>query len=35
MNDMPLVSVLMFQRQTLSVPPEEMVAGMLKQVHSL
>ena len=33
-NDMPLVSVLMFQQKMLSVHPEEMVAGFLRQVHS-
>jgi beta-glucosidase len=35
MNDMPLFSVLMFQKDTLPVPPEEIVAGLLQQVHSL
>jgi hypothetical protein len=33
MNDMPLVSVLMFQQHSLPVHPEEMVAGLLAQVH--
>jgi beta-glucosidase len=32
-NDMPLVSVLMFQQNSLPVHPEEMVAGFLTQVH--
>jgi beta-glucosidase len=35
MNDMPLVSVLMFQQRELSMHPEEMVEDMLKQAHSL
>jgi beta-glucosidase len=35
MNDMPLVSVLMFQKDALPVPPEDMVAGFLQQAHSL
>lgn len=35
MNDMPLVSVLMFQQHTLKMPPETMLAGLLEQVHSL
>jgi beta-glucosidase len=34
-NDMPLISVLMFQQSTLPVPPEEMVAGFLQQVHDM
>jgi hypothetical protein len=33
MNDMPLVSVLMFQQAALTIPPEEIVEGMLMQVH--
>jgi beta-glucosidase len=33
-NDMPLVSVLMFQKDALPMYPEDMVAGMLMQVHS-
>lgn len=33
-NDMPLVSVLMFQQKMLVTHPEEMVAGFLRQVHS-
>lgn len=33
MNDMPLVSVLMFQQGTLTMPAEEMVDGLLMQVH--
>jgi len=32
-NDMPLVSVLMFQQEALPVHPEDMVAGLLQQVH--
>jgi beta-glucosidase len=32
-NDMPLVSVLMFQRHALSEHPEDIVAGLLEQVH--
>ena len=35
MNDMPLVSVLMFQQGALTMPPEEMVEGMLMQAHSI
>jgi beta-glucosidase len=35
MNDMPLVSVLMFQRNALPVPPEEMVEGLLQQAHAI
>jgi beta-glucosidase len=35
MNDMPLLSVLKFQEKLLQLPPEEMVEGMLQQVHSL
>jgi hypothetical protein len=31
---MPLVSVLMFQRDAWTVHPEEMVDELLKQVHS-
>jgi len=31
MNDMPLLSVLMFQQRSLPMPPEEIVAGMLLQ----
>ncbi len=34
-NDMPLVSVLMFQQAALPMPAEEMVDGFLKQVHSM
>jgi len=34
MNDMPLVSVLMFQQGALTMPAEEMVAGLLMQAHS-
>jgi len=33
MNDMPLVSVLMFQQSALTMPAEEMVEGLLMQVH--
>jgi len=32
-NEMPLVSVLMFQQHTLGRHPEDMVAEFLKQVH--
>ncbi|MCB9423423.1 MAG: glycoside hydrolase family 3 C-terminal domain-containing protein [Ardenticatenaceae bacterium] len=32
-NDMPLVSVLMFQANALPMHPEDMVAGLLQQVH--
>ena len=35
MIDMPLVSVLMFQQSALPMPAEEMLAGFLRQVHSL
>jgi len=35
MNDMPLVSVLMFQRNSLPVAPEDILADLLQQVHSL
>jgi hypothetical protein len=31
--DMPLVSVLMFQQNALTMPAEEMVDGLLMQVH--
>ncbi|MBI5298441.1 MAG: glycoside hydrolase family 3 C-terminal domain-containing protein [Chloroflexi bacterium] len=34
MVDMPVVSVLMFQQGALTMPAEEMVAGLLRQVHS-
>jgi beta-glucosidase len=34
-NDMPLVSVLMFQQSALTMPAEEMVDGLLMQVHGL
>lgn len=34
-NDMPLVSVLLFQQSALTMPAEEMVEGMLMQVHSM
>ena len=34
-NDMPLVSVLMFQKDALPMHPEDMVNGWLKQVHSM
>ena len=33
-SDMPLVSVLMFQKDALPMHPEDMVAGLLQQVHS-
>jgi beta-glucosidase len=35
MNDMPLISVLMFQQSALTMPVEEMVDGLLMQVHSM
>jgi beta-glucosidase len=35
MNDMPLMSVLMFQQGALPMPAEEMVDGFLAQVHSM
>ncbi len=35
MNDMPLVSVLLFQQKTLTMPAEEMVDGLLRQVHNM
>jgi len=34
-NDMPMVSVLMFQQDALPMPAEEMVEGFLMQVHSM
>ncbi len=34
LNDMPLLSVLMFQQATLPVHPEEMVEQLLRQAHS-
>ncbi|MBN1219868.1 MAG: glycoside hydrolase family 3 C-terminal domain-containing protein [Anaerolineae bacterium] len=34
-NEMPLVSVLMFQQHALPMHPEDMVEGFLKQVHSM
>ncbi|MFM8367420.1 MAG: glycoside hydrolase family 3 C-terminal domain-containing protein [Chloroflexota bacterium] len=35
MIDMPVVSVLMFQQSSLTMPAEEMVAGLLRQVHGM
>jgi len=35
MADMPLVSVLMFQQSALTMPAEEMVDGLLMQVHGV
>jgi len=35
MNDMPLVSVLMFQQNAWDLPAEELVNGLLKQVDSM
>jgi beta-glucosidase len=35
MNDMPLVSVLMFQQGALTMPADAMVDGLLMQVHSM
>jgi hypothetical protein len=34
-NDMPMASVLMFQQDALPMHPDDMVAGLLAQVHSL
>jgi beta-glucosidase len=34
-NDMPLVSVLMFQQSALPMPAEDIVSGLLMQVHSM
>lgn len=33
--DMPLLSVLMFQQSALTMPADEMVDGLLSQVHSI
>lgn len=33
--DMPLVSVLMFQQNSLPMPAEDMVTGMLQQAHAI
>ncbi|MEN4041662.1 MAG: glycoside hydrolase family 3 C-terminal domain-containing protein [Anaerolineaceae bacterium] len=33
--DMPLLSVLMFQQSTLSMPAEDMVAGLLMQAYNM
>ena len=35
MVDMPLVSVLMWQQHALTMPVEEIVTGLLRQVHGL
>ena len=35
LNDMPLVSVLMFQQDALPAHPEDMVADFLTQVHNM
>jgi beta-glucosidase len=35
MNDMPLLSVLSFQQGALTMPADEMVDGLLMQVHSM
>ena len=35
MIDMPVVSVLMFQQGALTMPADEMVSGLLRQVHSM
>ena len=32
-SDMPLVSVLMFQKDALPMHPEDMIAGLLQQAH--
>jgi beta-glucosidase len=34
-NDMPLVSVLMFQKDALPMHPEDLVAGLLAQAHQV
>jgi len=34
-NDMPLVSVLMFQQEALPAHPEDMVADLLKHAHNM
>jgi beta-glucosidase len=34
-SDMPLVSVLMFQQAALPMPADEIVEGLLRQVHSM
>jgi len=34
MKDMPLVSVLYFQQEALPIHPDDIVEGLLKQVHS-
>ena len=34
MNDMPLVSVLMFQKESLPMPPDEIVENLLMNVHA-
>jgi hypothetical protein len=35
MGDMPLVSVLMWHQDKLPVRPEDLVGGLLAQVHSM
>jgi beta-glucosidase len=35
MNDMPLVSVLLFQQSALNMPAEEMVDNLLRQAHAM
>ena len=35
MNDMPVVSVLMFQQSALTMPAEEIVTGLLRQVQRI
>jgi hypothetical protein len=35
MNDMPVVSVLLFQQGALPLPAEDIVNDLLRQVHSL
>lgn len=35
MNDMPMVSVLKFQQDALTMPAEDMVTGLLMQAHSM
>jgi beta-glucosidase len=34
-NDMPMISVLMFQQGMFPIHPEEMLAGLLAQVHKM
>jgi hypothetical protein len=34
-GDMPLVSILMWQKDAMPMHPEDLVAGMLAQAHSM